>query len=228
MNTPVKSKVARRVTNVATNGSSSNDIVPTVNRDRSALDSSNVQKALQARNGRLTLKKLCLELRKEAVLTCENDAKGRSNSVMSDLQLAFSKGPITGERLPSPRRARTKAEPSKTSSSSAATPSSSIDPFKSATFATPNWMSKPDTPAPAPPPNSSSTGFPAFQAPMSISFTPSAFASDSPSPATASGQASGRSSHRTNSRQHGNAVQLKKGSSSGTSDALKGFSFAKD
>lgn len=149
--------------------------------------------ALNAERSSAILKRALLSVRPTPLVnTSACGTPGRSQPI-SDLQLAFAAGPITGDRLPRPRRPPPPPKPVIVApqTSSPSTPSWAL-PSPSTT---PSWT----LPTPTPP----LQGFPAFKAPTSIVFSSPVVASIPVSPG------SGRSSLQRQARSHGSAVQLR-------------------
>lgn len=182
--------------------------------------------ALAAERSAGVLKRALLSVRSTPLLNKSASASASSTSSLplSDLQSAFANGPITGDRLPRPRRpAPPPAAPAPTFSLPAdqsfqgfqSVSSPSPSPFGTPTPAFGNPF-PPTTPTPAAPQQFKTGGsplwslqapptmspFPAFKAPTSISF-------GTPTITTSPASSTGSASRRDSSRSHSKSVELR-------------------
>lgn len=170
--------------------------------------------ALHAERTIANFKRVMLASHASSLLT-RVETKSTKRNEIGDLQLAFSQGPITGDRLPLPRRPPPPpplpAPIAQPSTVSMPTPTRQLPslfaaatPASQATSAIPKDSSTPTNTASNPPPLT-------FKAPVSFSFATPPAASTPPAGATSSGGSRSRGSSRT----HSSAVQLR-GSPSAT------------
>lgn len=181
------------------------------------------QAALKAERSVGILKRALLAVRSTPLLNVSARGSGGAtrSEALSDLQLAFAAGPITGDRLPFPRRPHPPPtlkpvvvpQPAPTfaplapsfalpSTPSFALPSNTPFDAPTPTAASPSPFTAASWNLP-PPQASAFGGLPAFKAPVSITFSaPIAASSSTTSPGSGRGPA-------RQSRQHVNAVQLR-------------------
>lgn len=131
----------------------------------------NARAALNAERSTAILQRALVATRSKAVVNCSASASSKSarSAPLSDLQLAFAAGPVTGDRLPSPRR--TPLKPTSINLPKFTPAPSPLSQTKSLFTAPPTFDKvQPSTPKPLTSSTPSQTPIAAFSNPVPLTF----------------------------------------------------------